>query len=230
MVTRPDELCRALHLASPALPIGSFSYSQGLESAIDLGLVQNEEDAAKWITDGLTEIVGRCDAPVVASIYRACRPNPSADSLSEIADWNSWFLASRESLELRRETEQMGWSLIRLANSLDWISPMNAISQLDPVAFPTAFAATAAALALSEETTLTAFCFSWLEAQVAAAIKLVPLGQAAGHRVLAQSRTKVPTAVTVVSSTKLEDISSWAPMLGILSAKHESQYSRLFRS
>ena len=229
-MTDPDELSRALHLASPALPIGSFSYSQGLETAVELGLVTNEQDALSWIANGLTEIVGRCDAPLVAFVYRACRSDPSADSVSEIADWNSWFLATRESLELRRETQQMGWSLLRLANSLNWIDSTNQISQLDPIAFPTAFAGSAAALALSEPTTLTAFCFSWLESQVAAAMKAVPLGQVAGHTILAHCRTKVSATVTSAANLKPEDVSSWAPMLGVLSGRHESQYSRLFRS
>jgi urease accessory protein len=226
----PDELCRALQLASPALPIGSFSYSQGLESAIDLGLVQNEADATKWIADGLIEIVGRCDAPVVAFIYRAARANPSADSASQITYWNNWFLSSRESMELRRETEQMGWSLLQLANAVHWIAPGTASNQPDPIAFPTAFALSAVALDLSEETTLTTFCFSWLETQVAAAMKLVPLGQASGQRILNRCRADVAGIASSAAATTPEGISSWAPMLAILSARHESQYSRLFRS
>jgi len=230
MTINPDQLCRALHLASPALPIGSFSYSQGLETAVELGLVRNEEDALNWIVNGLTEIVGRCDAPVVTFIYRACQALPPVDAISEIAYWNSWFLASRESMELRRETEQMGWSLLQLANALNWIAPTSVINRLDPVAFPTAFAVSAADLSLSEAITLTAFCFSWLETQVAAAMKLVPLGQTAGHRILTECRTKVSAVVISAANVTPEDISSWAPMLGILSARHESQYSRLFRS
>jgi urease accessory protein len=226
----PDELCRALHLASPALPIGSFSYSQGLETAVDLGLIRNEEDAFSWIADGLIEIVGRCDAPVVAYIHRACRSQPSSDAFAEVTHWNSWFLASRESMELRRETEQMGWSLLQLARALNWIAPEALTDELEPVAFPTAFALSAGGLALTETTTLTAFCFSWLESQVAAAMKLVPLGQTAGHRILNRCRTNVPMVVKAAANTLPEDISSWAPMLGILSAQHESQYSRLFRS
>jgi urease accessory protein len=226
----PDELCRALHLASPALPIGSFSYSQGLESAIDLGLVQNEEDTTKWIADGLIQIIGRCDAPVVAFIYRAARASQSADSNSSIAYWNNWFLSSRESMELRRETEQMGWSLLHLANTVNWITPTIASHRPDPIAFPTAFALSAAALNLSEEITLTAFCFSWLETLVIAAMKLVPLGQASGQRILTRCRGDVAGVVSSAAATTGEEISSWAPMLGILSARHESQYSRLFRS
>jgi urease accessory protein len=225
-----EELCRALHLASPALPIGSFSYSQGLETALDLGLIRNEEDALRWIADGLTEIIACCDAPIVAFIYRAWHADPPADSASSIADWNSWFLASRESMELRRETEQMGWSLLQLAHSLNWITPAKVSHRPEPIAFPTAFALSAAGLDLSEETTLSAFCFSWLETQVAAAIKLVPLGQAAGHRILSRCRGEVPEVVHSAANTNPDDVSSWAPMLGILSSKHESQYSRLFRS
>lgn len=226
----PDELCRALHLASPALPIGSFSYSQGLETAVDLGLIRNEEDAYRWIADGLTEIVGQCDAPVVALIYRAARVNPSPDSISPVAHWNSWFLASRESMELRRETEQMGWSLMQLAQTLNWITTATASNQPDPIAFPIAFALSAVGLGLSEETTLTAFCFSWLETQVAAAMKLIPLGQAAGHKILSHCRVEVPSVVSSAATVGPAEISSWAPMLGILSARHESQYTRLFRS
>jgi urease accessory protein len=226
----PDELCRALHLASPALPIGSFSYSQGLETAVEFGLIRNEGDAGKWIADGLTEIIARCDAPVVAFIYRASRSHSSADSLSEIVYWNNWFLASRESMEFRQETEQMGWSLLQLAYALKWIRPNPVISELNPIAFPTAFALSAAGLALTETTTLTAFCFSWLESQVAAAIKLVPLGQTAGNRILTGCRSMVARAVDSAAETTPMEISSWAPMLGVLSARHESQYSRLFRS
>jgi urease accessory protein len=226
----PDELCRALHLASPALPIGSFSYSQGLECAVELGIVRNEENALNWVTDGLNEIIGRCDAPMVALMYRAYRVQPLTDPLPQIAYWNSWFLSSRESMELRRETEQMGWSLLQLANTLSWIPPTSAFRQPDPIAFPTAFALSAAALDLSEETTLTAFCFGWLETQVAAAMKLVPLGQAAGHRILTRCRPNVADVVNSAANTTPDEISSWAPMLGIFSALHETQYSRLFRS
>ena len=225
----PDELCRALHLASPALPIGSFSYSQGLETAVELGIVGSEEGALKWIANGLTEIIGRCDAPVVAFIYRACRA-PLMESLPQITFWNNWFLRSRESMELRRETEQMGWSLLQLATTLNWIPPNSPSQHPDPIALPTAFALSAAALDLSEETTLTAFCFSWLETQVAAAMKMVPLGQSAGHRILTHCRNHVADVVSSAATLAADEISSWAPMLGILSARHESQYSRLFRS
>jgi urease accessory protein len=230
MMINPDELCRAMHLASPALPIGSFSYSQGLEMAVDLGLIRNEEEAFNWISDGLTEIIGRCEAPLVAFMHRACQSQPSTDAFPEILYWNSWFLASRESMELRRETEQMGWSLLQLAHALNWITQPGGIYKIEPVAFPTAFALSASGLALNETTTLTAFCFSWLETQVAAAVKLIPLGQTAGHRILHRCRTTVPMVVDTAAKTMPEDISSWAPMLGILSARHENQYSRLFRS
>ncbi|HZC35949.1 MAG TPA: urease accessory UreF family protein, partial [Chthoniobacterales bacterium] len=186
-----NELSGALQLASPALPIGSFSYSQGLETAVELWLVNDEQAAKEWIGAGLTEIVGRCDAPVMISIFRSC----AGESEQELGRLNSWYLATRESFELLEETLQMGWSLLKLANALHWIDPQNPVNQLSQVAFPTAFAASAVALGLSEETALTAFCFGWLESQVLASMKLIPLGQVAGHRVLADCRAKIGDVV-----------------------------------
>jgi urease accessory protein len=223
-----DELCRALHLASPALPIGSFSYSQGLETAVECGVVRNESEAGQWIADGLTNVIGRCDGPVTAFVHRACRT--SASAFDEVRYWNFWFLASRESVELRRETEQMGWSLLRLATELHWIGAENPVKSLNPIAFPIAFGAAAAGLELSETTTLSVFCFSWLEAQVPAAMKLVPLGQIAGHKILTRCRAMVPAVTNSALNATPEQISSFAPMLGIFSARHEHQYTRLFRS
>ena len=226
MTVTPDEFARALHLASPALPIGAFSYSQGLETAVHLRLVKDEQTALTWIAGGFTEIIGLCDAPVMISIYRDCRTG-SAPRLEEM---NFWYIASRESLELRRETEQMGWSLLHLANTLGWIKPQAPINRVSVVAFPTAFAAAAVALDLSETTALTAFCFGWLESQVAAAMKLVPLGQSTGHRILSKCRTDISAVINLALSITPEEISSFAPQLGILSGRHEGQYTRLFRS
>ena len=123
-----NELSGALQLASPALPIGSFSYSQGLETAVELGLVNDEQAAKEWIGAGLTEIIGRCDAPVMISTFRSCR----GESEQELGCLNSWYLVTRESLELREETLQMGWSLLKLANALHWIDPQNPVNQLFP--------------------------------------------------------------------------------------------------
>jgi urease accessory protein len=221
-----EELSGALQLASPALPIGSFSYSQGLETAVELGLVNNEQTARVWIDAGLTGIIGRCDAPVMISIFRTYQ----VESGPELASLNSWYLASRESVELREETLQMGWSLLRLANALHWLDPQNPVNRLTQVAFPTAFAAAAVALDLSEDIALTAFCFGWLESQVLAIMKLIPLGQVAGHRVLTECRARIGDVVNLAKTVSFEDVSAFAPMLAIVSGRHEDQYTRLFRS
>ena len=221
-----DELSGAFQLASPALPIGSFSYSQGLETAVELRLVKDEKTAKQWIGAGLTEIIGRCEAPIMISIFRNCR----VKSERELSYLNSWYLASRESLELREETLQMGWSLLKLAQTLSWIDSQDPINRLQQVAFPTAFAGTAFALNLSEETALAAFSFAWLESQVLAGVKLVPLGQDAGQRILTECRSMIGDAVRLAKTTVPGEASSFAPMLAILSARHENQYTRLFRS
>jgi urease accessory protein len=221
-----DELSGAFQLASPALPIGSFSYSQGLESAVELRLVNDEETAKRWISAGLTEIIARCDAPIMISIFRNCR----AGSERELSYLNSWYIASRESFELREESLQMGWSLLKLANTLNWIDSRDPINRLEQVAFPTAFAGAAVALNLSEETALAAFSFAWLESQVLAGMKLVPLGQAAGQRILTECRSMIGDAVRLAKTIAPTQVSSFAPMLAIVSARHENQYTRLFRS
>ena len=221
-----NELSAALQLASPALPIGSFSYSQGLETAVDLRLVNDEQTAEVWIAAGLTEIIGRCDAPVMISIFRSLH----GGSERELVRLNTWYLASRESLELREETVQMGWSLIKLGKALNWIESQSLVNRLTQVAFPTAFAASALALGLSEETALTTFCFGWLENQVLASMKLVPLGQVAGHRILTECRKMIGDVVNSAKAVSFDGVSSVAPMLAIVSARHENQYTRLFRS
>ena len=221
-----DELTAALQLASSVLPIGAFSYSQGLEAAVETGLVQDEATARSWIAHGLLELVAPGDAAVVGLQYAAwCEQR-----FAVMNELNAWFLASRESAELRRETEQMGWSLRQLAFSLGWLPVDRQVEPIDPVSYPTWFAVCGVALGMSLETCLTAFCFAWLEGQVLATMKAVPLGQVCGQRILQTTRARIPAAVHRASITSAAELISFAPMLGILSSRHETQYSRIFRS
>jgi urease accessory protein UreF len=105
-----SELGSLLHLASPTLPIGGFSYSQGLESAISNGLINNAQQAKRWIQDHLEGVIANSEAVVWVYLYHAWR----AKDVNQIAKWNTWFWASRETSEFRNETEQMGWSLFKL--------------------------------------------------------------------------------------------------------------------
>lgn len=222
------ELTALLHLASPALPIGAFSYSQGLEAAIDAQLVTNADAAAHWIAGGLANVLASGELPFVAHQMERWR----AHDARALIVANEEFVASRESAELRRETEQMGWSLRQLCASLEWGDEERraTLASITPIAQPTAFAFAAFAHDAATDAALAAYAFSWVENQAAAALKAVPLGQLAGQRIIVALREPIDAAVKEALATSPDDINTFAPQLGILSARHESQYSRLFRS
>ncbi|CAM2176948.1 Urease accessory protein UreF [Paraburkholderia sacchari] len=225
------ELTALLHLASPALPIGAFSYSQGLEAAIDAGLIANADDAAHWIAGGLANVLAPGELPFIAHQLERWSRHDVHDTRALI-EANEEFIASRESAELRRETSQMGWSLRQLCAQLEWgdAARRETLQRMTPIAQPTAFAFAAFAHEASADATLAAYAFSWVENQVAAALKAVPLGQLAGQRIVVALRPAIESAVARALATPPDALNTFAPQLGILSARHESQYSRLFRS
>jgi urease accessory protein len=227
-IMRIAELTALLHLASPALPIGAFSYSQGLEAAIEHGLVHDGDSAREWIESGLVNVLARGELPLLAHQIEHWRMHDHA----ALTAANEEYIASRESAELRRETEQMGWSLAQLCASLEWgdAARRATLASIKPVAQPTAFALAAFAHDASPQAALAAYAFSWVENQAAAALKAVPLGQLAGQRIIVALRNAIDAAVARAIATPLDHINTFAPQLGVLSARHESQYSRLFRS
>jgi len=217
MITdRSASLLRLLQLASPTLPVGAYSYSQGLEAAIDAGVVIDAASAEQWIGDVMQLSIARMEAPVLSRMIG--RP-------SDIETLNSSFLASRETAELRAETVQMGYSLNRLLPSLG----LKALTFAEP-SFPAAFAAAVNAWQIDSHQALQAYLWSWLENQVMAAVKAVPLGQTNGQRMLLSLADRIPEVVSGAVAMRDEDIGSFAPGFAILSSKHETQYSRLFRS
>jgi urease accessory protein len=222
------KLVGLLHLASPALPIGAFSYSQGLEGAVESRLVYGGESAWEWIRNGLENILAANELPIVAILHREWE----RENYPEVALHNAWFLASRESLELRLETEQMGWSLAQLAMSLEWHDDTRrtALRKLKPIGLPASFAYAAGSLGIDVEACVTGYCFSWIENQVAAAIKAIPLGQVAGQKILFAMHSIVPNVVLRALNTGADQVSTFAPHLAIISSRHATQYSRLFRS
>ncbi|AOB33801.1 urease accessory protein UreF [Bordetella sp. H567] len=221
------ELIALLHLASPALPIGAFSYSQGLEAAIDAGVIADADDARRWIADGL-EIAADGEAVLLGQQFR----NWAAGDIPAVATLNEWLLAMRESAELRQETEQMGWSLSRLLDELEWGNAQGraALRAMRPLSLPTVYAYAAQSTGATLEDCLTAWLFAWTENQVAAALKAVPLGQVAGQRILFGLHGAIQAAAHRAAATPEDEASTFSPLLGILSARHETQYSRLFRS
>jgi urease accessory protein len=218
-------LTRLLQLASPTLPVGAYSYSQGLESAVEAGLVTDAASAGRWIGDVFDLAIAGMEAPVTWRLLRAWHDGDR----ETVARWNDEFLASRETAELRAETVQMGYSLRRLARELG-IEGASALDTLEEVSFPAAFAFVAAAWNIVPEDALAAYLWAWLENQVLAAVKAVPLGQTDGQRLLLTLGGRIATAVREALIAADDDLANFAPGLAILSARHETQYTRIFRS
>lgn len=221
-------LARLLQLASPALPIGAYSYSQGLEWVVETGDVHDADSAQRWIGDVLANVQARGELPVLLRLCDAA----GAGDWDAFARWHAWFRASRETAELAAETQQMGAALARLLADLDVLDAeaRHALATCAPVAMPGAFALAARAFAVPREEAAIAYLWSWLENQVLAAIKTVPLGQVAGQRMLLALGSTLADAVQRARAMPDEDIASFAPGLALASARHETQYTRLFRS
>jgi urease accessory protein len=220
-------LLSLMWLASPALPVGAFSYSEGLEAAVEAGLVRGEDDVATWLCDQLWLVGARSDLPALAHAQRAWR---DAD-VPRVLEINEWVVRTRECGEQRAQTLQMGRSLLDwLRNSEHGGDPRLAwIASADPT-WPVAFALAALLHGLDEREALLAQAFGWAENMTQAAIKAVPLGQAAAQRVLARLAREMPAAVDHARAVAPEDRLAFAPRLALLGAAHEHQYSRIFRS
>ena len=224
----PTALLELMQLASPALPVGGFSYSEGLEAAVEAGLVHDEAQAGDWLLDQLHLSLARADLPVLAQALPAWQ----SGDLPRIRALNDWVQQTRESAELRQQTQQMGRSLA------EWLKNRHApdarvaqLAALPPApTWPVAFALAAALTGAPLRDVLLSFGFGWGENMVQAAMRSVPLGQSAAQRMLARLIEALPGAVQQAAGLPDEQRQAFTPMLAILSAQHETQYSRLFRS
>jgi urease accessory protein len=222
---QPPVLLALMRLASPSLPVGGFSYSEGLESAVETGRVHDEASAGDWLLQQLDLVLARSDAPVVAQAVAAWQ----AGDATRVAELNAWVTATRETAEMRLQTEQMGRSL---AEWLKHAHPGDAqVAHLGALApaptWPVAFALAGVKAGAGAPDTLLALAFGWAENMTQAAMKAVPLGQAAAQRMLARLADAIPAAC---ERAAVAEPQAFAPLLAILSAQHEVQYSRLFRS
>jgi len=221
-------LLQLMRLASPSLPVGGFSYSEGLESAVEHGLAVGEAGTLAWLGDQLRLALVPSELAVVCRAAEAWRQG----DLETVAALNDWQIASRESRELRQQTEQMGRSLALWLRDLDPPEPrLAALEALRPApSWPIAFALAGIHTGASVQAVALAFAAGWVEAMVQAALKAVPLGQSAGQRVLAALGREIPAAVDAALALERPALQAFTPMLAILSSRHEVQYSRLFRS
>lgn len=220
-------LLQLMWLASPALPIGGFSYSECLEAAVESARVNTEADASRWLLDQLHLSLARSDLAVVAKAVPAWQ---NAD-YTQIMALNNWVLQTRESGELRAQCEQMGKSLLEWLRNHTTARPeqIDMLAALQP-SYPMAFALAASATQAPLADCLLTYAFGWAENMVQAAIKSVPLGQSAGQRILSALTAEIPSAVDYAMALENNNRQAFLPMLAILSAQHEVQYSRLFRS
>lgn len=216
-------LLNLLQFASPALPIGGYSYSQGLEAALDAGVVHDADSGRDWIAAYLQEVTANWDAPLFWRVLKAFEARDDAS----VALWSERFLASRDSAEFRAETVQMGYSLTKLIAELGVAN----VESLGPeVSLPTAFACAVDALGVPHDDALLAMLFSWVENQVLVCVKSVPLGQVAGQRMLLSLRGDIEQAAARAKTLGDEEMSNWSPGLSILSMRHEVQHGRIYRS
>ena len=221
-------LTRLLQLASPALPVGAYSYSGGLEYAIEGGSVKDAGSAQAWIRDVLDFSVGSFEAPL---LWRMSGALAQADYV-ELARWNALFRSGRETAELRAETLQMAHALSALLKDLSFCTgaELQKLHTIGALTFPATFAFAAHHMRIDREAALIAYLWSWLENQVIAALKAVPLGQSAGQRMLASIGAALPEVAQRAMELGDDELTNFAPGLAIASSRHETQYSRLFRS
>lgn len=258
-------LIRLLHLASPTLPVGAYTYSQGLEWAVETGTVKDEATALAWINDCLQWGIARFEAVYLARMLEAW----PAQDLDRLRELDADFIASRESAELRAETLQMGHSLVRLLADLDQAprpqtgeggaqrrerdgeahtvatltgplpNPSPAcgrgaytahLGDFEEPSFPLAWSCAAAAWEIPVQDAVAGYLWAWAENQVMAAVKAVPLGQTAGQRLLRTLGEQLPDLAATAVDTAIEDTHNYLPAFAIACSRHETQYTRLFRS
>jgi len=215
-------LVRLLQFVSPALPVGAFAYSQGLESAVVQGLLDDDLSTESWICGLLNQSLSQLDLPMLHHCLNALKQ----ENEPQTTLLNQMCVAYRETLELRLESLQMGKALRRLLNDLQ---PSCQLPKGD-LDWVVAFAFACHAYDIDSEHALLGYAWSWCENQVAAAIKLVPLGQTQGQTLLLRIAEKLPQLVAQAQTIALDNVGAMSPNMAILSAQHETQYSRLFRS
>ena len=217
-----------MRLASPVLPVGGFSYSEGLEAAVEHGVVTDEAGARVWLNEQLHLVLARSELPVVALAFKAWRRG----DVARATELNDWVCRTRETRELAQQSQQMGRSLTEWMRRRDRApSALAHAAALQPApTWPVAFALAAAHSGAPQREALIAFAVGWVENQVAAAVKAVQLGQSAGQRLLDTLNPQIGALVDAAMALPDSARQAFAPMLAILSSRHEAQYSRLFRS
>lgn len=218
-------LLRLMQLISPGLPIGMYSYSQGFESAVEEGWVANASDAEQWITGVMTNCIAQVDIPVASRLYEAW----SNADIDTVHYWSAFLLANRETSELYAEDQQTGQALARLLADMDFDNAKSWIRDSDTT-LSAMYALAAVSWKIPKHSALLGLLWGWLENQVLCAVKLVPLGQVAGQRLLYQLAGQIPQLIDQSMQLNDDEIGGSVFGLAMAGSRHEMQYSRLFRS
>jgi urease accessory protein len=218
-------LLRLLQLASPALPVGAFAYSQGLEAAVELGFVRDEASVREFLGGVLADGLGRLELPLLLRFYAAFAGRDE----DEAVRWSEFLLASRETRERREEEQHLGRALARLLAD-QGIVEAAAWRERECVTHLGLFALAGARFGVPSAALVPAYAFAWAENQVGALSRLVPLGQLAAQRVLVALAELVPALCRRAEALGDADLGSTLPGLALASALHETQYTRLFKS
>jgi urease accessory protein len=224
-VGSPAAFLGALRLGSAALPIGAFAYSQALEQAVAIGAVTDRHSAARWIEGMLEHSLLGLDVPVLSRIFRSLASN----RLDDVDRWSDFLYASRPTQELRAEERQLGRSLFRWLDRQAEACAARHLERGKPT-LAAAFAVAARSLGLSHEAAALTYAFAWCEAQVGAATRLIPLGQSDAQLVLSGAIARLDAGFQRSLALEDDELAATAPGQALLSAAHETQYSRLFRS
>jgi urease accessory protein len=216
---------RLFQLISPSLPIGGFTYSQGLEWAVEAGWVTNRQSMQDWLGNMLFNSVATLELPVIDKFYHALQ----SDDLAALIEHSQLLYSSRETKELRAEERQRGLALATLLKQLgiehsSFDHPDVEINQLLGLCIA------ARHWQISRQSLKQGYLWSWAENLVMAGVKLVPLGQTDGQRALMTISDSFPQALSLASQTEEWMIGSFTPSISIASSLHETQYTRLFRS
>ena len=218
-------LIRLLQLVSPTLPIGAYAYSTGLEQAINLGWANSEASVQEWIDGVLLHSLCKLDLPVVKRLHIAFDKNDHEGAKL----WSEYLFSSRESAELQMEDAHLGTALARLAVDLNVDGAAHWKAQND-IPLATLYALISHQWNIPVREACMGYAFMWIENQVAAAVKLIPLGQTSGQRILLRLGEGLPERVDQALALPNNLLGALLPGVAIASAMHETQYSRLFRS
>ncbi|NEO26917.1 MAG: urease accessory protein UreF [Kamptonema sp. SIO4C4] len=219
-------LLRLLQLASPALPVGAYSYSEGLESLVEQKKLDNLQTLCSWLERELCYGAIRLETALLLRAYHTTQDKDWAT----LSRWNAWLSATRETQELREQSWQMGSALLRLLVGLEsQFSPIVAAVGR-PCNFAIAFGLAAATWNIPPQETVAAYLHSWASNLMNAGVKLIPLGQTAGQQGLSELYPVILQATETILQLEDEDLESCGWGLALASISHETQYSRLFRS